>query len=76
MARLFHLVRGADVSGVSGTGDVAEGVEFADGRAALRWCRGPARATNVYDSVADVLAIHGHAGSSWVRFADDGEVRR
>ena len=35
--RLFKLQRKVDCSGVSGTGVVAEGVEFDDGQVALRW---------------------------------------
>jgi hypothetical protein len=35
--RLFSLVRDEDVSGISGTGPIAEGVEFTDGSVALRW---------------------------------------
>lgn len=32
----FELVRDVDVTGISGTGVVAEGVEFSDGTVALR----------------------------------------
>ena len=35
--RIFSLVRHEDVSGVSGTGRVADGVEFNDGTVVLRW---------------------------------------
>jgi hypothetical protein len=35
---MFMLRRTEDVSGLSGTGMVAEGVEFTDGRVAMR-CR-------------------------------------
>ncbi len=63
--RLFYLNRLADVSGVSGIGPVAEGIEFTDGRVALRW-RGTHRSTVMYDSIQDVIAIHGHQGSTEV----------
>ena len=36
-ARRFELHRDDDVSGVSGTGVVAEGVLFSSGRVALEW---------------------------------------
>ena len=36
MARRFLLLREEDISGVSGTGIVAEGIEFYDGVCALR----------------------------------------
>lgn len=35
--RTFVLRRNEDISGVSGVGIVAEGIEFSDGVVALRW---------------------------------------
>jgi hypothetical protein len=35
--KLFHLERTEDASGVSGIGEVAEGVVFEDGTVGLRW---------------------------------------
>jgi hypothetical protein len=71
-ARRFKLVRHVDVSGVSGTGVVAEGVEWSDGSVALHW-RGRWPTTTVYESggVDAVLAIHGHAGATQLTW-DDG----
>lgn len=66
-ARLFELYRHADVSGVSGTGVVAEGVEFADGGIALRW-KGEHPATSVWPSMASLLAVHGHEGQTVARY--------
>lgn len=63
--RAFDLIRHVDESKVSGTGRVAEGFEFEDGTVALRW-RGARSSTNVYASVEDVTAIHGHGGSTRV----------
>jgi hypothetical protein len=66
--RLFHLVRHADVSGVSGTGTVAEGVEWSDGAVALRWW-GRWPATSAWEGGLDaVLAVHGHGGATVVRW--------
>lgn len=66
----FVLRRAVDVSGVSGTGDVAEGVEWSDGTVALRW-RGKWATTVVWDYGLDaLLAVHGHAGSTVVRWLD------
>jgi len=59
--RVFQLVRAEDVSGISGTGTVADGVVFPDGVAVLRW-RTAGGSTAVYDSVEDVERIHGHDG--------------
>jgi len=60
--RTFVLERDEDVSGVSGTGTVAEGVEFEDGIVALRWCVGEHRSTVIWPSLESVKAIHGHDG--------------
>ncbi|WP_410790976.1 hypothetical protein [Kribbella sp. C-35] len=68
--RRFVLRRAVDVSGVSGTGDVAEGVEWSDGTVALRW-RGKWATTVVWDYGLDaLLAVHGHNGSTVVRWLD------
>lgn len=70
MSRLFELIRSKDISGVSGTGVVAEGVEFTDGSIALRW-KGNHPATAVWPSLADVLAVHGHQGDTVVRWVGE-----
>lgn len=62
-AKTFVLRRTADVSGVSGTGDVAEGVVFSDGAVAIRW-RGARPSTVVWNSIDDAMAIHGHGGAT------------
>ncbi|TCC20018.1 hypothetical protein E0H50_37885 [Kribbella sindirgiensis] len=68
--RRFVLRRSVDVSGVSGTGDVAEGVEWSDGTVALRW-RGKWATTVVWDYGLDaLLAVHGHNGSTVVQWLD------
>jgi hypothetical protein len=59
--KTFILYRDKDVSGVSGTGAVAEGVQFSDGVVVLRW-RGTNASTVVWASIDDALAIHGHDG--------------
>jgi hypothetical protein len=67
--RRLHLERREDVSGVSGTGTVAYGVEFPDGSIVLRWDT-VVRSTVFYDSLADVEAITGHGGRTVVVFDD------
>jgi len=62
-ARVFRLIRTEDVSGVSGTGIVADGVVFPDGVTVLRW-RTVGGSTAIYDSVESVERIHGHDGST------------
>jgi hypothetical protein len=58
----FHLQRDEDETGISGTGRVAEGVEFSDGPVVLRWIVGEHRSTVVWQSMEAVEAIHGHNG--------------
>lgn len=74
--RRFVLVRHADVSGVSGTGMVAEGIEFSDGRVATRWLApvGRPAQTCVWDRIGDVLAVHGHGGLTELRWVDTATV--
>jgi hypothetical protein len=68
-ARRFRLIRHHDVSGVSGTGAVAEGVQFTDGAVALRWY-GDYPTTTVWDGIDSVVAIHGHGGATEVEWID------
>ena len=62
--RTFVLERDEDVTGISGTGVVAEGVEFEDGTVALRWCVGEHRSTVIWPHIGAVKAIHGHDGKT------------
>jgi hypothetical protein len=68
--RRFLLQRDQDVSGVSGTGVVAEGVEFSNGRAALCWIIGEHRSTVFWESMLSVEAIHGHGGATRIVWLD------
>lgn len=69
--RRFVLERDEDVSGVSGTGTVAEGVEFGDGAVALRWVAGEHRSTVIWETIHSVEVIHGHDGRTRIAFLDD-----
>lgn len=69
--RRFELIRHHDETGISGTGPVAEGVEFGDGRVVLRWCtEGRPGSLVIWDSAADALEIHGHAGATELVWID------
>lgn len=67
--RLFVLIRYIDASGKSGTGTVAEGVEFTDGHCALRWLTDTA-STAFYDNITDLEHIHGHNGMSVIQYVN------
>ena len=62
--RSFHLNRLEDASGVSGTGIVANGVEFSDGQCVLHWR--DSGSIGVYSSLAKLEEIHGHQGRTLV----------
>lgn len=67
--RTFRLVRNEDVTGVSGTGVVAEGVEFTDGCVVLRWVGKYPTSVVWHDrGVESVEAIHGHDGKTEIRW--------
>jgi hypothetical protein len=68
--RRFNLMRTEDVSGVSGTGVVAEGCEFSNGRCALTWLRSTFPAVTIFDSIKAVESVHGHEGATHVVWID------
>jgi len=64
-ARLFVLERSEDVSGTSGLGVVAEGVEWSNGTCSLHWLS-QHEVVSYYANVKVVEAIHGHDGRTKV----------
>jgi hypothetical protein len=72
--RRFYLNRLEDVSGNSGTGRVAEGCLFSDGRAVVHWMASNnslgVSSTVVYDGLVDVEKVHGHGGKTQIVFLD------
>ncbi|MEU7154105.1 hypothetical protein AB0B15_39750 [Streptomyces sp. NPDC045456] len=62
-ARLFTLERDRDLSGISGTGTVADGVVWPDGTVSIRW-RGDRPSTVAWNSLADAEYVHGHGGAT------------
>ena len=65
----FEMHRDVDESGVSGTGHVADGVEFDDGRVALRWrTNKDHNATTLFDSMSAVHSVHGHGGKTRIEY--------
>lgn len=68
--RLFALQRDTDITGVSGTGTVADGVVWPDGSVSIRW-RGERPSTVFWESLDDAVAVHGHVGATRFVFADE-----
>ena len=83
--RRFELHRQVDHTGMSGTGVVADGVQYADrhilvfpdngelelpsGWVRLVW-RGEFSSTVIWSSVEHLLHIHGHGGATFVVWLD------
>lgn len=61
----FWLKRSKDVSGTSGTGIVAEGIVFENGKCALNWLT-PTSSIGIYDNIEVLEKIHGHEGKTLV----------
>lgn len=71
----FTMYREQDVSGVSGTGTVLEGVEFSTGMVVIHWLTPPPRGSiAIFDSLEQFLEIHvrPHAENRTVLSFDDG----
>lgn len=76
--RRFSIIRDQDVTGVSGTGLVAEGCQFSDGTCVVRWRpvapekarKGLAPTTVVHADIASVETLHGHNGATRVEWLD------
>ena len=67
--KLYDMVRIEDVSGTSGTGNIAEIVEFENGKVVVAWRIGTPDGPNVsnvivYNSIEDCETIHGHGGAT------------
>lgn len=65
--KTFKLIRSVDVSGISGTGPVAEGCVLSDGEAVLHWF-GEHGSVSIYKNVEAITFVHGHNGLSQVVF--------
>jgi len=69
--RRFELHRITDITGVSGTGVVADGVVFPDGVVALRWRSDWPTSVVFHDrGIESVQAVHGHGGATRIVWLD------
>ena len=69
--RTFDLQRDDDETGISGTGVVAQGIEFDDGSVAMKWLTDTA-SLGYYDSIDELVIIHGHGGRTFPVFHSNG----
>ena len=73
--RRFYLNRKEDVTGMSGTGRVADGIEFANGQVAMTWKKEYPSCT-IFPSISIVEKLHTHNGKDptkivWVDALDE-----
>ncbi len=68
--RTFIVIRKQDVSGVSGRGVIAEGVEFHDGQVAVSWF-GKHHILEVSRDIDTWIAVHGHEGKTVIQWEDE-----
>lgn len=67
----FVLNRLEDESGISGTGIVAEGIQFSTKKCAIGWCSdSEVNSVATYDNIDHVEKIHGHDGKTVIRWID------
>ncbi len=67
--RRFVLNRIEDETGISGTGHIADGVQFDNLKCVLCW-RTAISSVAVYDSIEILEDIHGHNGKTVVEWID------
>lgn len=68
--RRFHLQRAIDITGASGTGRVADGIQWPDGTVSIRW-RGERPSVVFWGSIDDAEQVHGRGGASRIIWDDD-----
>jgi hypothetical protein len=73
--RRFHLIRHEDISGISGTGRVAEGVQFHDGQCVLSWFS-QFHTLGISPNIEEDIALHGHDGRTVIEWVSDVEALR
>ena len=67
--KTFYLMRHSDVNGLSGTGVVAVGVVYPDGKAHMQWTSYK-KSFEMHENVESLMDIHGHAGATELVYGD------
>lgn len=65
----FYLLRHEDANGISGTGVVALGSQFPNGKIVFQWVTYRS-SMEIYESMENLVEIHGHEGRTEVIFGD------
>ena len=69
IGKRFIVRRIKDISGVSGTGYVAEGIQLHDNQCVLSWF-GKFHSIEIHPSMEQLEAVHGHGGATLVEWID------
>ena len=69
----FYLERLIDESGISGIGIIADGIMFSNGQVVLCW-RTFTSSLGIYQTLDDMIRIHGHNGKTIIQWIDSSEV--
>jgi len=70
--RPFYLFRHEDAGGISGTGVVAVGVIFPNGRIVFQWVT-YRTSMEFYDTMENLIEVHGHEGKTEVIYGNPGD---
>jgi len=70
--RRFVMNRSKDESGISGTGIVAEGLQFSSKKCVISWLS-DTPSIEIYDSIEEVKRIHGHQGETQIKWIDGSD---
>lgn len=74
MPRLFNVIRIKDISGVSGCGKVAVGVEFDTRQVVVNWiCRKGKETLEIHKDIDCFIEIHGHNGATKIEYIENGK---
>ncbi len=71
--RRFLLDRSEDECRVSGTGVVAEGIQFSSGHCVITWLT-DTPSIAIYETISDLEKVHGHGGKTTVRWLDQTDI--
>ena len=72
--RQFYLVRHKDLTGKSGEGIIAEGIQWSGGTAELHWLTDWETFVHWPGGVEEILAVHGHEGATVARWLDSNDL--
>jgi hypothetical protein len=64
--------RSKDETGISGTGIVAEGLQFSSKKCVISWLS-DTPSIEIYDSIEEVKRIHGHQGETQIKWIDGSD---